>query len=180
MRGRWARHHALAEQIAGRQAELRGLDDGKTLPELNTEADGIDFVALPARLSAIESELHSISSLELENRERMVGLKQVLAEMERGRDAATAAQDMETALADIDDIAGRYVTLRLAHVLLRAGIDRFRRQQQGPLLGRAGQIFARLTEGRYDRLGVDEKEDGNVVVTACRPDGTECQADRLS
>ncbi len=109
----------------------------------------------------------------------MVGLRQTLAEMERGNDAAGAAQEMETALADIDDIAGRYVTLRIAHELLRAGIERFRRQQQGPLLARAGQIFARLTEGRYDRLGLDE-EDGKTVVTACRPDGTECQADRLS
>jgi chromosome segregation protein len=180
MIGRWSRHRALAEQIAQRRAELQGLDDGKGLPELTAEADGIDFDTLPARISAIESELRSINVEELQNQERMAGLKQVLGEMERGRDAAAAAQDMETALADIDDISGRYVTLRMAHVLLRAGIERFRRQQQGPLLGRAGQIFARLTEGRYDRLGVDEQEDGKVVVAACRPDGTECQADRLS
>jgi uncharacterized protein YhaN len=109
----------------------------------------------------------------------MTELKQALAAMEQGHDAAGAAQDMETALADIDDIAGRYVTVRLAHVLLRAGIERFRRQQQDPLLSRAGQIFTRLTEGRYDRLGVDE-DDGKMQIKACRPDGTECQADRLS
>jgi len=99
--------------------------------------------------------------------------------MEAGRDAAGAAQDMHTTLADIDDIVGRYVPLRMAHILLRAGIDRFRRQQQDPLLSRAGHIFARLTEGRYDRLGVDE-DDGKLLIKACRPDGSECLADRLS
>lgn len=177
---RWSRHRALAGQIAGREAELRGLDDGKTVPELAAEADGVDFDALPAGIAAIETELRGINTEVLANQEQMVGLKQRLASMEHGKDAAAAAQDMETALADIDSIAGRYVTLRMAHVLLRAGIERFRRQQQGPLLNRAGQIFARLTEGRYDRLSVDEEEDGKIVVVACRPDGTECQADRLS
>jgi chromosome segregation protein len=176
---RWLQQRTLAEQIAARQAELLGLDDGKTLAELAIEAEGVDFDTLSARIQAIETELHGINGQALANQERMVGLRQTLAEMERGRDAAGAAQEMETALADIDDIAGRYVTLRIAHELLRAGIERFRRQQQGPLLARAGQIFARLTEGRYDRLGLDE-EDGKTVVTACRPDGSECQADRLS
>jgi uncharacterized protein YhaN len=177
---RWSNDRALADQIAGRQAELQGLDDGKTLPELAAEAAGIDFDSLPAQLGAIETDLRGINNQELANQEQIVRLKQTLSEMERGRDAAASAQDMETALADIDDIAGRYVTLRMAHILLRAGIERFRRQQQGPLLSRAGQIFSRLTEGRYDRLGVDEEEDSKIVVTACRPDGTECQADRLS
>jgi uncharacterized protein YhaN len=48
------------------------------------------------------------------------------------------------------------------------------------LLARASQIFARLTEGRYDRLEVDETEDGTPYVSARRPDGAECRADRLS
>jgi uncharacterized protein YhaN len=65
-------------------------------------------------------------------------------------------------------------------VLLRAGIDRFRREQQGPLLGRAGTLFAQLTEGRYDRLGVDDTEDGKPRIVAFRPDGVECPAERLS
>ncbi len=176
---RWRLNRVLAEQIVARQAELLTLDDGKTLAELATEAAGIDVDALPGRIQAIEAELHDINGQALASQERMVRLRHTLADMERGNDAAGAAQGMETALADIDDIAGRYVTLRMAHELLRAGIERFRRQQQGPLLARAGQIFARLTEGRYDRLGLDE-EDGKAIVTACRPDGTECQADRLS
>ena len=176
---RCQQQQVLAGQIAARQAELSGVDDGKTLDELATEAEGIDFDTLSARIQAIEAELHGINGQALASQERMVELRQTLAQMERGNDAAGAAQEMETALADIDDIAGRYVTLRIAHDLLRAGIERFRRQQQGPLLARAGQIFARLTEGRYDRLGLDE-EDGKTIVTACRPNGTECQADRLS
>jgi uncharacterized protein YhaN len=72
------------------------------------------------------------------------------------------------------------VRLRLAQTLLRAGIDRFRRQQQGPLLGRAGALFARLTEDRYHRLSVEETETGQLFIVAVRPDRSECPADRLS
>jgi uncharacterized protein YhaN len=176
---RSAKHRALSDQIAAREAELHGLDDGKPFAELAAEADGVDFDVLPARITGIETGLEAINAEELANQARITELKAALAAMEQGHDAAGAAQDMETALADIDDVAARYVTVRMAQVLLRAGIERFCRQQQDPLLSRAGQIFARLTEGRYDRLGVDE-HDGKMLIKACRPDGTECQTDRLS
>ncbi|MEA2776806.1 MAG: hypothetical protein QOF90_2212, partial [Acetobacteraceae bacterium] len=176
---RSAAHRTLSVQIAGREDELHRLDDGKTAAELTAEADGVEFDTLPARIAAIEAELGSINAEELANQGRFTELKQALTVMESGRDAAGAAQEMEMALADIDDVVGRYVPVRMAQVLLRAGIERFRRQQQDPLLNRAGQIFTRLTEGRYDRLGVDE-DDGKMLIKACRPDGTECQADRLS
>jgi uncharacterized protein YhaN len=100
--------------------------------------------------------------------------------MERGQDAAEASQRMQDAAADAQEIATRYVRLRLAHTLLRAGLDRFRREQQAPLLAQAGALFASLTGGRYERLATDETEDGRMVVVGLRPDGTHCPAERLS
>jgi uncharacterized protein YhaN len=177
---RAALHRDLAAAIREREAELAKLNDGKTLEELAAEAGDLDFDALPARIAAIDADLGQLHAAELENHEATLRLKQARDAMEQGRDAAASAQAMESALADIDDIAARYVPLRMAHTLLRAGIERFRRQQQGPLLLRAGQIFARLTEGRYDRLEVDEKENGDVFVVACQPGGGTCPAEKLS
>jgi uncharacterized protein YhaN len=114
------------------------------------------------------------------NVERLLRLRDELDAMEQGRDATASAQAMETALADIDDVVLRYPPLRMAQILLRAGIESFRRRQQGPLLNRAGQIFSRLTDARYHRLEVDEDDDGGIYVVARQPDGTECRADRLS
>jgi uncharacterized protein YhaN len=170
----------LSEQISEREAELRPLDDGKSLAELQQEAEGLDVDALPGRIAEIDERLQTLNQQDLASTSRLTELRAVLRDMAQGHDAAGASQQMHDALAEIDDIAGRYVRLRLAHTLLRSGIDRFRRQQQGPLLGRAGQIFARLTEGRYDRLGVDDSDDGRMALVAFRPDGTECPADRLS
>ncbi|HEX2942290.1 MAG TPA: hypothetical protein VHO91_14670, partial [Rhodopila sp.] len=177
---RWTTLRDLSARIAERQAELRGLDDGKTLAELAAEAEGVDFDSLPAQIEAIDQELRLINAAELDHHQSMLRLDQAQAAMEQGRDAAAAAQAMETALADMSDIASRYVPLRMAHVLLRAGMERFRRQQQRPLLQRAGLIFSRLTEGRYDRLDVDENDSGEAFVIACQPDGGACPATRLS
>lgn len=177
---RWTHLADLSRQISEYEADLHQQDDGKTLDELTTEAEGIDFDAIPARIGSIGRELETIASEENANLERLVRIKDDLRLMEQGRDAAGSAQAMETALADIDDVVSRYPPLRMAQTLLRAGIESFRRQQQGPLLVRAGQIFCRLTEDRYNRLDVDEDDDGGIYVVARQPDGTECRADRLS
>jgi uncharacterized protein YhaN len=177
---RWTRLRAIAAEIAREQAELHGLDDGMTITQLMAEAADVDFDAIPARIADIEAELTAIETDNRANIERRLVIRDKLAEMERGRDAAAAAQAMETALADIDDVVFRYPPIRMAHILLRAGIERFRRQQQGPLLLRASALFADLTGGRYTRLEVDEDESGGIYVVVRRPGGTECRADRLS
>ncbi len=177
---RAAAHAGLAARIADREAELRRLDDGKSLPQLEAEAEGIDLDTLPGRISEIETRLRALAAEDAGDVERLAEVRLHLAAMQAGRDAAGAAQDMADSLAEIDDIAARYVRTRIAHTLLRAGIDKFRRQQQAPLLARAGALFARLTEERYGALGVHEDDDGKLSIVAERPDGSSCPADRLS
>ena len=56
--------------------------------------------------------------------------------------AAKAAADRQEALAAMRDAAERYVRIRTSEVLLRWVIDRYRREKQGPLLERAGELFS--------------------------------------
>jgi uncharacterized protein YhaN len=171
---------ALAKLIATREDELRRLDDGLSEAALEEEAEGADFDRLPGRIGEIDVRRRALAAENeaLARRER--DAESALEAMQRGQDSGEAAQRMQDAAAEAQDIAGRYVRLRLSHALLRAGIERFRREQQAPLLAAAGALFASLTERRYDRLGTDEAEDGKMVVVAHRPDGTHCPADRLS
>ncbi len=177
---RAAAHATLSAEIAAREAELMSLGDGLALAELEAEAAGVDPDALPGRIAAIGERLRLIGGENEAYAGKLAGLGATLEAMEGGHDAAGAAQAMRDAVAEAQDIAGRYVRLRLAQTLLRAGIDRFRREQQAPLLSRASQLFARLTEGRYDRLSVDAGEDDRCVILALRPDDTHCPAERLS
>lgn len=177
---RAAEHAALSQQISGRLDELRPLDKGMSLAELEQEAAGVDPHGLEPRLGQIDERRKDISEEKVAIAGQLATLGASLKEMQTGRDAAGAAQAMQDAVAEADDIAARYVRLRMAHTLLAAGLERFRREQQGPLLARAGQLFARLTEDRYNRLCADETDDGKMVMKALRPDGSACPADRLS
>ena len=55
--------------------------------------------------------------------------------------------------------AERYIKVHTAARLLRWAIERYREQKQGPLLSRAGDIFAALTLGSFVRLAVDYERD---------------------
>ena len=103
----------------------------------------------------------------------------VLDAMQQELDAATAAQDAHHALADARAAAERYARLHVARELLRSGIDRFRRSQQGPLLLAAGRHFATLTGNRYARLAVDEDKDGRMAMLAVRDDEVGVPGERV-
>jgi uncharacterized protein YhaN len=171
---------ALARNIAEREAELRRLDDGLSLAALAAEAESEAAESLLARIESIDARRRAIAAENEGFAKTLMEVEGRVAAMERGQDAAEASQRMQDAAAEAQDIATRYVRLRLSHALLRAGLDRFRREQQAPLLAQAGTLFAALTGGRYERLATDETEDGRMIVVGLRPDGTHCPADRLS
>ena len=77
------------------------------------------------------------------------------------------------------DAAERYAGLHVARVLLRTGIDRFRKEQQEPVLRAAGRHFALLTGGRCERLIVDYDTAGLTVLLAIRDISTECPVEAL-
>ena len=58
----------------------------------------------------------------------------------------------------------QYVRARLAHRVLRDEIQRYREENEGPLLGRASEIFSRLCLGSFDALRVDYRDDVAVLV----------------
>ena len=103
-----------------------------------------------------------------------------------GSDAAIQAEaKRQEALAQMSDVAERYVKVFTAGRLLRWSIDRYREEKQGPLLYRAGSIFSTLTSGSFRKLIVDferepmvlegERSDGKLVGISGMSDGTRDQ-----
>jgi uncharacterized protein YhaN len=70
--------------------------------------------------------------------------------------------------------------LKLASLLLRRGIERYRQRKQGPLLGRASELFARLTLGSFTSLQADFNEQDEPVIVGVRPDGRHVAVDGMS
>ena len=176
-----ARHRTGAEteaiRLLGRVMEE---GDGFDEPGLRLAAASYDPDQAAVQLDAIGEELGALGGQREHWAAERTRMETVLDAMRQGLDAAAAAQDAHHALADARAAAERYARLHVAQELLRSGIDRFRRSQQGPLLQAAGRHFATLTCNRYGRLAVDEDKDGRMAMLAVRDDGSECPVDALS
>jgi len=171
---------ALTKQMQDREATLRTQADGKTDAELAEEAAAIDIDTIPGRLETIQHRAEALDAEAKTLTENLLTTRQRLATMRTGQDVTGPAHAIQDAIGDIEDAAHRYVRVRLAHALLRGGIDVYRRSQQGPLLVKASALFGVLTGGRYERLEQDEGDKGEPVIVAVRPDGSTCHTDALS
>ena len=60
--------------------------------------------------------------------------------MDTGAAAAEAAEDAQEILARLEPDVQQYLRLRLASAVLREGIERYRKKNEGPVLGRASEF----------------------------------------
>ncbi len=133
----------------------------------------------------VESEMSQIDSLQ----PRIEQLQQAIAKLEEDRDESIRQVERDDALlkqidggstaaecqAQCESIAARLAVqleqlavLRVAQGVLQAGIDQYRERHQGPLLGRASQLFQELTLGRFTRLQADINQQGQPILTGIR------------
>jgi uncharacterized protein YhaN len=170
-----------AEQEASRLlARVVESGDGLSEGSLRDEQAGLDPDAAKARIEEIDRALVDFAQL----RETLSGertrAEASLVAMQQGHEAAKAAQQAQDALADARDAAEAYARLHVARTLLARGVDRFRQDQQDPLLRRTGIHFAKLTGNRYKRLKADVDTPGRMVIEAVRDDGVSCPITSLS
>lgn len=171
--------------LATAKAQLLDSGDGLTREQLVAEMDAVDLSHLASELEhaaqdhAAAVQRQAALSADKENAKRTVE-----AIGGTGTAAVAEAQRQE-ALAEMADAAERYVKVYTAGRLLRWSIDRYREEKQGPMLGRAGAIFARLTQGAFQKLVVDfdaqpmalegQRADGKLVPISGMSDGTRDQ-----
>ena len=79
----------------------------------------------------------------------------------------------EQHLAEAATGAEAYLRLRVAALLLGGQIEAYRKANQGPVLRRAAEIFARLTLGSFKGLRDDLDAKGQPVLFGVRPDDKE-------
>lgn len=151
-------------------------DQGVPLESLVEQARGVDRASLRARLEELVEETERLDdehkNLSLLVRDLEFGLSRYAE-----TDAADHAQSLSVQAAEIREQALRYARLKLSSVVLTRGIERYREQNQGPVLKRASALFPRLTLNRYRslRVGVEERQ-----IVALRDDGKEVSVDGLS
>ncbi len=159
--------------------------DGLALAALQTEVANTDTAQLPLALAELATEA---AAERLSQDTLTTELTQAAGELARiaGQDAAAQAESArQQALAAMATATERYLKVHTAERLLKWAIDRYRQTRQGPMLLRAGELFAALTLGSFARLTVDadseppvlygQRSDGSRVGTAGMSEGSRDQ-----
>ncbi len=167
-----------------RSDTLRALQQelDETLTTLAQEGDGLPVDRLVEECAAIDvdriaAQEETNTAAQHELRRQWTAAVETLSQTREafqaigGDDAAARAEaDRQEALAEIRQVAERYVRVRGTTLLLQWAIDRYRREKQDPLLRRAGELFKTITGGSFSALRVDYDSQDRPYLTGLRPD----------
>ncbi len=169
----------LDQDLARFDAQL--LELGGDASSLQIEFEQWDTDTAAARVSELEAELDLLHQRTIVVGGRILSYEAGLKKLDAPEDkAAQAALEAEGALARVRDLAERYLTVRIASVVLGREIERYRKENQGPILARASELFGRLTLGSFTSLKVDFDEKDTPVLLGVKSDGRELLAPAMS
>jgi uncharacterized protein YhaN len=168
------------QRLEALDKELARNGDGLSIEELEKEYEN-------AHIDTMDDELDRVRSTLEEYQKKRDGLRDVRQTLQndiQAKDgsarAAGASQDAQEQLAVITSGVEEYLRLRIAGLILEQRIEAYRQENQGPLLGRAGDLFARLTMGSYAGLRDELDSAGHPVLLGIRPSDAEVPVEGMS
>jgi len=171
----------LKTSITSIEQEILEAGEGASVKALESETEGVDPDGLPGKIERLNNKIDD----ELEPRRTELAQKKGREEKELelmdGSDHAAALADQAQAiLASIRSDAERYVRTKLAGRVLRDEIERYRKENQGPLVKRASEHFCALTRGSFQGLMTDFNDKDEPILTGIRPDGERVTVEGMS
>ena len=162
----------LKASIISNNKDIIEASDGVSIEELHCQAEAADPDTLPSAISRLQNTIMD----ELEpRRAELIDTRAresvALERMKGGDDAAQMAEQASAVLAGVRTNAERYVQVKLAARVLRDQIERYRRENQGPLVKRASEHFAALTLDAFEALVTDFNDKDEPVLAGIRATG---------
>ena len=158
-------------QIATFRDTLSGLARGQTVDDFLARIREEDIEAFLQRKGTLQSQKQEKEAALQTVRDTLYALKGQRETLEAAGDAAANfRQQAESCVARLKQDASRFVRLRLAAHFLQTQIERFRKENQGPLLEKSGQVFQSITRGAFGGLGAEFNADDVPILVGLRPD----------
>ena len=163
------------------EQEILETGEGVAIAELEAEAEEVDPDTLPGRIKALSDKIED----ELEPRRTKLaeekGREEKELELMDGSDqAAVLAEQAQATLASIRSDAERYIQMKLAAGILRDQIERYRQENQGPLVKRASEHFSTLTLRSFESLVTDFNEKDEPILAGIRSGGERVYVEGMS
>ena len=166
------RQRSLTEEHQKVIGKLQQDGDGKSVMELEDECKDALIDEVAAEEISIQAELEDLQTQRTAVAEERSRAREAFQAIGGDDAAAKAAANKEEALAEMREVAERYVRVQTSAILLRWAIERYRREKQAPLLKRAGELFKVITEGSFASLQVAFDDQDIAYLTGVRPGGS--------
>ncbi len=159
---------ALLHDEQETKKRLSELGEGMSINELARDVHSVDMVEVPALLQQNQEQIQQLETKRSELDQTIGELRTLLKQMDGNDAAAQAADEAQSALAEMQDLSERYMQVTLAASMLRKSIERYREQHQAPLLTRASELFNHLTLGSFQRLRVGYNNYDQPIILGAR------------
>lgn len=175
---RASERRVIEERLRACEQNLFG--EGLSLDELRAQVAGIDLTEARERLEVIDHERDALIDQTRELDRELATQQSGLERMREREGAHGAADERQAVVAEIRRLAERWATLRLAAVVLEQEIERYREQNEGPVIRRASAIFPKLTLGEYLALRSSYDERDHAELRCLGADGADVPVEGLS
>ncbi len=162
----------LKETLVSLEMQIAELGGGASLDETLKEVEAHNTDSVEAGLGKLEAELSELKARQRDLGERVGALRSELSRIDGSAAAFRASEECQHVLAEIRNGAEDYILLRLSSLVLRKAIETYRARNQGPLVARAGELFARLTLDSFSGLKTDYSESDVPMLYGLRPGGS--------
>jgi uncharacterized protein YhaN len=154
------------------EQQLLEQGEGMSLADLAQAATEVDIDQLPGQLAHCKEQIKQLEEERFSIDQSIGELRTILKQMDGNAIAAQAADEAQLALAEMQDLSTRYMQIHLAASVLRKSMERYREQNQGPVLKRASELFECFTLKRFSGLKTDYvgNHDQPVLVGLRTPD----------
>ena len=167
---RIAREHLdLKTKCSETETALLNSAEGLSISQLESQAAVLNPDELPGKIDALSREIEQNLEPEIRRLSETLGeKKRELQQMDGSAKAAEAALSAQQTLAAIRRMSDHFIRLKVASSILKQEIERFRSENQDPVLKIASGYFRQLTLGSFETLRTDEDDRGQPVLVGLR------------
>jgi uncharacterized protein YhaN len=170
----------LQKEIDDLEEQVLELAPGATLEEVRLEATKVNPDELPETIAELGHKILELGQKRQELAGEIGRSEKELELMDGNSRAADAAEKVQGIASRIREGVGQFLRLRMASVILRREIERYREENQEPLLARGGAYFRRLTLNSFTGLTTDFNEKDEPILLGERPTGQRIRIEAMS
>jgi len=176
----WQKKQDLNKRIREEEKRLLQLAGGLSIADLQDQADTIDTDGLPVHIEELEGELEGVLENISQLDQRVGEERTELQRMDGGALAAQKAEEAEEKLAEIRRLTEEYTLLKVSAKALEDEIERFRKENQNPILNLASRYFSQLTLNSFQGMRTDIDDRGDQLIVGVRNEKERVTVEGLS